>query len=305
MTGSSAASDTHGAAPVLQAENVTKVYGEGDTGVHALSDVSMTAAPGEFVLVMGPSGSGKTTLLAACGALLAPTAGRIWVSGTEITALDERRLPGLRLHTMGFVFQSFNLLANLTALENVRIVAEAAGRSRAEAGSRARELLGELRLSHRLDVLPDKLSGGERQRVAIARALTNDPPLILADEPTGNLDSRSGYQVMHMLELLAKERGKTVVAVTHDHRIEDVADQVLWLEDGRLSTQRPGEVNYATDPVCGMRIDRARGAGERRINGEVVVFCSDICIDRFDADPERYMDSATGGRSGRRRATRA
>jgi putative ABC transport system ATP-binding protein len=128
----------------------------------------------------------------------------------------------------------------LTALENVRIVSEAAGVSRREADRRARALLGELRLSHRLDRLPEKLSGGEKQRVAIARALANNATLLLADEPTANLDSRTGYQLMHMLEVLAKERGKSVVAVTHDQRIEDVADRALWLEDGRLRNAGDG-----------------------------------------------------------------
>jgi putative ABC transport system ATP-binding protein len=220
--------------PTLRLEDVSKLYGEGPAAVRAVDSLTLEVAPGEIVLVMGPSGSGKTTLLAVAGGLLRPTSGTVWVDGTKITDLSERRLPTIRLNRIGFIFQSGNLLANLTALENVRIVIEAAGAPRREADRRARALLGELRLSHRLDSLPEKLSGGERQRVAIARALANDATLLLADEPTANLDSRTGYELMHMLEVLAKERGKSVVAVTHDQRIEDVADRALWLEDGRL-----------------------------------------------------------------------
>ncbi|MGI8797090.1 MAG: ATP-binding cassette domain-containing protein [Acidimicrobiia bacterium] len=276
------------AATALRLEGVTKTYGEGPGAVRAVDDVSLEVSAGELVLVQGPSGSGKTTLLAMCGALLRPSTGRVFVDGTEITSLPERRLPPIRLRHVGFIFQSANLLANLTARENVRVVVEASGRSRRDADRRARELLDGLRLSERIDVLPERLSGGERQRVAIARALANDPPLLLADEPTANLDSRAGYQLMHTLELYAKEHAKTVVAVTHDQRIEDVADRVLWLEDGQLSDRPPEEAELAVDPVCGMTINAARAAGQRERDGRVHFFCSDICVERFDADPERY-----------------
>jgi putative ABC transport system ATP-binding protein len=224
----------------LRSDRLTKVYGDGDAKVVAVDNVSLDISPGDFVLIMGPSGSGKTTLLSMFGALLRPSAGRIWIDDLEITGLPARQLPGIRLRRLGFVFQMFNLLENLTALENVRIVIEAAGDSKRQADARARQLLGLLKMSSRLDWLPEKLSGGERQRVAIARAVANDPPLILADEPTGNLDSRTGYEVMHMFHTLAKERGKTVVIVTHDRRIADMADNVLWLEDGRV-TAKPSD----------------------------------------------------------------
>ncbi|MGQ0803268.1 MAG: ATP-binding cassette domain-containing protein [Actinomycetota bacterium] len=279
-------------ATALSVQGVTKTYGEGQSAVRAVDDVSLEVGEGELVLVQGPSGSGKTTLLAMCGALLRPTHGQIGLDGLDITALPERRLPEVRLRRIGFIFQSANLLANLTALENVQVVLGAARRSRREARRRARDLLGELRLESRLDVLPEKLSGGERQRVAIARALANDPPLLLADEPTANLDSRAGYQLMHTLELFVKEHAKTVVAVTHDHRIEDVADRVLWLEDGRLSDRPPDEADQATDPVCGMTINAARAAGQRELGGEVYSFCSDICLERFDAHPGRFTAGA-------------
>lgn len=273
-------------AAALRLEDVTKTYGEGPATVRAVDGVSLEVAQGELVLVQGPSGSGKTTLLAMSGALLRPTSGRVWLGDTEVTGRSERELPNIRLRGVGFIFQSANLLANLTALENVRVVMEAARAK--DADGRARALLEELGLGDRLKMLPEKLSGGERQRVAIARALANEPPVLLADEPTANLDSKTGYQLMHTLEVLAKEHGKTVVAVTHDHRIEDVADRVLWLEDGNLADRPPEEVGHVTDPVCGMRIDPARAAGTREHDGAPYFLCSEVCLARFDADPARY-----------------
>lgn len=270
----------------LRLENVTKTYGDGPAAVRAVDGVSLEVAQGELVLVQGPSGSGKTTLLAMCGALLRPDSGRVWLGDTEVTGRSERDLPEIRLRRVGFIFQSANLLANLTALENVRVVMEAAGARSAE--DRARGLLEELQLGARLKMLPEKLSGGERQRVAIARALANEPPVILADEPTANLDSKAGYQLMHTLEVMANERGKTVVAVTHDRRIEDVADRVLWLEDGHLSDRPPEEAEHVTDPVCRMRINPARAAGRREHRRVTYFLCSDVCVNRFDADPDRY-----------------
>ena len=209
--------------------------------------------PGEIGLIMGPSGSGKTTLLAMCGALLRPTSGTVWIQGTDVTLLPERALPSLRLRRIGFVFQSGNLLANLTALENVRIVLRAGGSGRADADRRARDLLGELGLGRRTDARPGVLSGGERQRVGIARALANDPPLLLADEPTANLDSRAGHSLMDAVEALAKKHGKTVLIASHDQRIADVADRVMWLEDGRLEEAGAAAPATSTSIVTGER----------------------------------------------------
>lgn len=218
---------------VLRLEGVTKVYGSDGQQFTAVSDVDLTLRRGELVLLMGPSGAGKTTLLQLAGCLLRPTSGQVWLDDVDAGAMTEKRLPAVRLAKVGFVFQAFQLLANLTARENVRVVLEAAGKSRGTADSRVRELLERLGLEDRLDARPATLSGGEKQRVAVARALANDPPLILADEPTGNLDSRTGAAVMGLIESAVRERGKTVLCATHDLRIRDVADRVVWIEDGR------------------------------------------------------------------------
>jgi len=218
---------------ILSMEEVTKVYGSGVTAVTALDNVSLQAHAGEIVLVMGPSGSGKTTLLTIAGALLKPTRGSVRVCDTEITEMDESRLASIRRDRVAFVYQSFNLLEALTALENVRLVAG----YRAHDGARrdrARELLAMLGLGHRLNALPKQLSDGEKQRVAIARALAKEAALVLADEPTGNLDAQRGHEVVQLLRQKALEMNKAVVIVSHDHRIRDVADRIVQLEDGRI-----------------------------------------------------------------------
>jgi putative ABC transport system ATP-binding protein len=221
---------------VLELENVSKIYGRGHTAVKAVDNVSLQVKPGEIVLIMGPSGSGKTTLLSMAGLLMHPTDGHLWMNGQEVTQFNERQLPALRLHNIGFVFQAYNLLAALTALENVEVVMNMAGIKGKAARTRAIELLAMLGLEHRLDHLPADLSGGEKQRVALARALANNPPLILADEPTGNLDSKIGREVMELLcSGVGREQGRAIVIVTHDHRLRDIADRIMWLEDGKLS----------------------------------------------------------------------
>jgi putative ABC transport system ATP-binding protein len=222
---------------VLRLKDVTKVFGEGAAAVTAVDDANLDVAAGELVLLMGPSGAGKSTMLQLCGGLLRPTSGEVWLGDVDVTALTEKRLPAVRLAKVGFVFQAFQLLANLTALENVRIVLEASGRPKADAEAKAKDLLVELGLEGRLRNLPATLSGGQKQRVAVARALANDPPLILADEPTGNLDSKTGQAVMRLIEAAVRERGKSVLCATHDPRVRDVADRVVWIEDGHLQTQ--------------------------------------------------------------------
>ena len=221
----------------LQVTHVSRRYGSGTTAVTAVHDVSLSVSPGEIVLIMGPSGSGKTTLLSMLGALLKPSEGTIQLNGTVISALAESRLPEIRLRQFGFIFQDFNLLSALTTLENVAIVAELAGSRSSTARRKATDLLRELGLGERLNFLPEKLSGGEKQRVAIARALVNDPALILADEPTANLDSKIGQEIMRLLRRIAKEQRRSVIIVSHDQRIRDIADRVLWLEDGEFKKE--------------------------------------------------------------------
>jgi len=222
--------------PLLDASGLVKVFGSGRTAVRAVDGVDLATDAGEIALVMGPSGSGKTTLLTMIGGLLHPTEGRIEVDGIELTGLGRRDLARFRRETVGFVFQTFNLLETLTARENVEIALNVAGVMGAAAHERSTELLVAAGLEERLEFRTRDLSGGEKQRVSIARALANRPRLLLADEPTANLDSRNGREVMDLLRRLAKEEGCGVVAVSHDARLEDVADRVLWLEDGRIRT---------------------------------------------------------------------
>lgn len=218
----------------LDLHNLTKIYGEGGTKVVAVDGVDLEVEKGEVVLIMGPSGSGKTTLLSMAGGLLKPTEGEIFVRDIEIAKLGEDKLPEIRLFNIGFVFQSFNLLSALTALENVQIIIELTGAGTKQARKKAEDILKLLGLEKRMHFLPEKLSGGEKQRVSIARALANEPSLVLADEPTANLDSKNGHEVMELLHNIAKKEQKTVVIVSHDQRIEGIADRVLWLEDGKL-----------------------------------------------------------------------
>jgi putative ABC transport system ATP-binding protein len=199
-----------------------------------VNKVNLEVHAGEVTLLLGPSGSGKTTLLSILGCLLRPTSGRVLANGSDVSQLSDIALSRLRREQIGFVFQSFNLLNFLTVRQNVEVVLNLNGIGGAAARGRATELLRLVGLEHRLDFSPADLSGGERQRVAIARAMANDPLLILADEPTGNLDSKTGRVVVDLLAGLASERGRGLVIVTHDTRILDLADQVLYLVDGRL-----------------------------------------------------------------------
>ncbi|MEZ4552495.1 MAG: ABC transporter ATP-binding protein [Dehalococcoidia bacterium] len=219
----------------LELAGVRKVYGHAPTEVVAVDEVTFTVPQGRVVVVLGPSGSGKTTLLSIAGCLLRPTAGTVRVVGKDVTSMSERALPAVRLRHIGFVFQTFNLLDPLTALENVLMPMNLAGRSDAAARARAHELLAELGLEHRLRSTPGELSAGERQRVAIARALANEPALVLADEPTANLDSGTGQRVMQLLSRLVRDgAAQALVVVTHDTRVLEFADETYWMEDGRL-----------------------------------------------------------------------
>ncbi len=219
---------------ILEVRDLKRDFGSGRAVVHAVDGIDLTVGRGEISLIMGPSGSGKTTLLTMIGGLLHPTSGTVRIDGIEISRLKESQLTQFRRHYLGFVFQSFNLLEALNARENVEAALNFAGVRGRSASERASRLLTDLGMSERLRSKPKTLSGGERQRVSIARALANDPQLILADEPTANLDSHHGHEVVLLLRDIAKEQGRTVVIVSHDHRIREVADRVLWLQDGRF-----------------------------------------------------------------------
>jgi ABC-type lipoprotein export system ATPase subunit len=221
----------NGDAPVLRARGLCKEYGRGDALVRAVDQVSLDVGPGETVAVMGPSGCGKSTLLHLLGGLDRPTGGEIWLAGRDLGRLRERGLARLRRDAIGFVFQAFHLMDELTAVENVELPALLAGRSPRAARRRAGELLEQVGLADRARFLPAALSGGQRQRVAIARALVSDPLVVLADEPTGNLDSEATVDVLRLFERL-HVAGHTLVIVTHDSRIAATADRLIGMRDG-------------------------------------------------------------------------
>ena len=222
------------------ANNITKIFGSGHTEVKAVENVSLTVQPGEIFLIMGPSGSGKTTLITILGGLLSPTSGSVVINGENITKLKENKLPAFRLNNIGFIFQSFNLLSALTATENVTVPLIAKGMPKKKALEQVKEMLERLGLEQRLNNKPADLSGGEKQRVAIARALITKPGVILADEPTANLDSKNGHEVMLKLCAISCEENKSVIIVSHDSRIKNIAHKVLWVEDGKLIKEEEG-----------------------------------------------------------------
>lgn len=219
---------------LVQTEDLTKIYGKGETAVVALDHVHLSVEKGEFVAVMGPSGCGKSTLLHLIGGLDRPTEGRVLLDGQDLNRLSDDALTALRRRRIGFVFQFFNLIPVLTALENVALPLLLDGVRPQEVRRRATEWLSRLGLGDRLHYRPDQLSGGQQQRVAIARALAAEPDLILADEPTGNLDSRAGDEIAALLRRIASDWGRTVLLVSHDPRIAAHADRILFLKDGRI-----------------------------------------------------------------------
>ena len=233
--------------PVVRARALEKEYGQGAGLVRALDAVELEVAEGETLAVMGPSGCGKSTLLHLLGGLERPSAGEVWLGGRRIDRLSEKALARLRRHAIGFVFQAFHLMDELTAVENVELPALLAGRSPRGARRRAVELLERVGLTDRAEHLPSALSGGERQRVAIARALSNDPLVVLADEPTGNLDSAATLDVLRLIDSLSAA-GQTLLIVTHDARIAATADRLISMRDGafveetRLTRGTTGEL---------------------------------------------------------------
>lgn len=228
---------------MLELEHVYKSYRSADEEIHAVDDVSMTVDATEFVAIFGPSGSGKSTLLSVVAGLIKADSGNVRFEGTDVGALDKRQTLAYRRTKLGIVFQSFKLQAGLTAEENVAIPLLLRNVDREEARSRAREALGEVGLSERRKHFPNRLSGGEQQRVAIARALVGKPMLILADEPTGNLDSATGTSVLALMSSTAREHGAAAIVVTHDPSVTAFADRTLGMHDGRL-----GEHDAATAP---------------------------------------------------------
>ncbi len=232
---------------MIQLEHVARVFPVGDTEVRALDDVSEHVRPGEHVAIMGPSGSGKSTLLNVIGCLDRPTAGRYVLDGREVSGLDDAELTLVRRQVIGFVFQSFHLVPRLNAAENVELPMVFAGIAREERRARVTAELGAVGLTARMDHRPDQLSGGERQRVAVARAMIMRPRLLLADEPTGNLDSRSGQQVLELLDRLHAD-GLTLVVVTHDASVARRAERVILMRDGRIVRRvTPAELGGALE----------------------------------------------------------
>ncbi len=267
--------------PVISARHLVKTFGHGDATVRAVDEVDLDIFPGELVLVMGPSGSGKTTLLSMLGGLLRPTSGAIKIADESVTELGERRLSDLRAQKIGFIFQSFNLLEALTVEENILLPASLLPGGTRRARERALMLMDAVELNHRRHAHPATLSGGEQQRVAIARALLNEPRVILADEPTGNLDSHLGQEVMMMLYDVARDENRAVLIVTHDSRIEQVADRLLWLEDGRLRDRKTEHHEWVKCPMCAMRVDAWTATVRIEQDDIEYVFCSRRCRTQF------------------------
>jgi len=219
---------------VVETEDLTKYYQMGPITVKALEGVNLRIKRGEYISIMGPSGSGKTTLFNMVGGIDRPTRGRVYIDGVDIAKLDAYELAWLRCRKIGYIFQTFNLIPVLTAMENVTLPMIFAGVEREERSRRAREILETVGLAERLDHKPMELSGGQQQRVAIGRALANNPVIILADEPTGNLDLQTGLEIITLLRGMNKEKGVTVIAATHDLKMIDVSDRIIYLRDGQI-----------------------------------------------------------------------
>lgn len=220
--------------PIIELKNVWKTYKMGDNNVHALQGIDLKVEHGEFIAIQGPSGSGKSTAMNLVGCLDTPTRGDVFLDGHNISSLSESDLAQIRGQKIGFIFQKFNLIDSLTALENVTLPMTFQGIPEQERLERGEKLLKQFGLGERMDHKPNQLSGGQQQRVAIARALAIDPPVILADEPTGNLDSKTGKEVMEFLRELHKHHNKTIVLVTHDDVLATRADKIAFLKDGKI-----------------------------------------------------------------------
>lgn len=239
---------------VIETRNLVKTYGAGEAQVSALRGVSIKISNGEFVAIMGPSGSGKSTLLTMLGGVETPTSGQVLLEGVDIASLSDDDRTRLRRRRLGFIFQSFNLLPNLSAIENITLPLELDGKSTKDATARAREVLAQVELEHRKDHRPAQLSGGEQQRVAIARALAIRPALLLADEPTGNLDTRQANRIIQLLENLVGQQHQTIVMVTHDRAVAEAAKRLIAIRDGLVESDGPSDASL---PV--MHLVRSQG----------------------------------------------
>ena len=246
---------------VLRVEDLRKDLQLGEVVVHALRGVSMSVTRGEFMGIIGPSGSGKSTLLGLIGGLDTPTSGKVYIDGTDITNMSERALTRIRNEKIGFVFQFFNLIPTLTALENVALPLQFSAKKQGNANQRAKELLEMLGLGDRLDHRPTQLSGGQQQRVAIARALANHPPLILCDEPTGSLDSEASDAVMNALRDVQAKTNTTVIIVTHDTNVASQLDRLITLVDGAIASD--------ADPHASAQQAAVRVLKDKRATGEL------------------------------------
>jgi putative ABC transport system ATP-binding protein len=229
-------------AAAIELRGLRKRFQEGDTERTVLEAVDLVIDPGQFVVLLGQSGSGKSTLLHLIGGIDTPSSGSVCIGGVDLTALDERRRTLFRRDRIGFIFQFFNLIPTLSVLENVTLPSELAGLPRAALETAARDLLGQVGLADRASTMPDRLSGGQQQRVAIARALLHEPLLILADEPTGNLDEHTGEQVLRLLVALTRQQGRTLIMATHNAAIAAQADRVLRVQEGHLLEADPAPV---------------------------------------------------------------
>ena len=232
--------------------DVKRSYTMGAETVHALRGVSISINRGEYISIMGPSGSGKSTLFNMIGGLDKPSEGKVYIDEVDIAQLDAYELAWMRCHKIGYIFQTFNLLPTQTALENVMFPMIIAGLKTDEAQDKAADILKRVELSHRMFNRPSEMSGGQQQRVAIARAFANDPTIILADEPTGNLDLQTGKLIIELLRQLNKERGVTIISATHDHKMLAVSDRILWIRDGKVDRiQRREELNIQEGVIEG------------------------------------------------------
>jgi putative ABC transport system ATP-binding protein len=237
---------------IVRADKVAKVYRMGREEVHALRGITLDIYRGEYLSIMGPSGSGKSTFFNMVGGLDTPSSGDVFMEGVKLSRVNARQLAWVRCHKMGYIFQSFNLIPTMTALENVAIPRIFAGVPPAKAREDAAEELTNVGLGHRLDHVPGQVSGGQQQRIAIARALVNKPAIILADEPTGNLDLKTGEEVIKLLTRLKVERNITIITATHDLKMLSASDRVVWIKDGQIErVAKKGEIDIEIGTIDG------------------------------------------------------